>query len=96
MHVPFDRASNPATARTEPGCVSSTVVVRVAGGFGGAFRVASMLHTRQYQVRRMSMEIADDGCALVSVVTDISSTEQMQMLLARLSRLPLVLTAARA
>jgi hypothetical protein len=97
MHnVLSNRDPTPTAARTCSACGTSAVIVLVAGGFDGAFRVASMLHTRRYHVKRLSIEVLDDGFGLVSIVIDVSTTKQMQLLLARLSRLPLVVAAAQS
>lgn len=69
-----------------------TVVVRVADGFDGAVRVATMLRGRRYEVRDFAATV-HDGLGEVRVTVAATAAEA-ELLRRRLERFPAVVTAA--
>lgn len=73
--------------------VHRPVTAYVAGGFDGVTRVVMLLHSRRYAVRSLSVEIRE-GTAESRVSCTILLTEpEACLLLARLRRIPTVVSA---
>lgn len=65
----------------------------VAGGFDGVMHVAMMLRTRQYQVTKLSVDVGCSSTRSAVRVTVRLTSAEARLLLERMRRLPLVVTA---
>ncbi len=92
------RGADPAPVRPAPAPVAPdvpaprSVTARVTGGLDGALRVVMMLRGRRYGLRDLGLDVRDDGecrvaCTVVATATDV------ELLRARLRRLPVVVAA---
>lgn len=80
-------------AAPDPGrATDRTVVARVADGFDGALRVATMLRGRRYEVRDFATTV-HDGLGEVRL-TVVATAAEVDLLRRRLERFPGVVTAA--
>ena len=64
-------------------------------GFDGAVRVLTMLRTRRYDVRDVTVAVADGGAGCTVRCTVVLTAARADVLLERLRRMPAVTSAAR-
>ncbi len=69
------------------------ITVYVTGGLREALRVAMLLHSRNYRVRALTMDIREGVVESVVKCTVSLTTAGTDLLLARLRRLPSVVSA---
>jgi hypothetical protein len=66
--------------------------VQLAEGFDGVVRIASMLRQRGYIVREFATELGDNDASTALTCTLAVTTEEAQLWVRRLERLPTVLS----
>src|SRR5215469_9891913 len=73
--------------------VERSFITHVTGGLDGAVRVAMMLRGRNYQVRELAIDVRG-GIVFSEVrVTVVATAAEAELLLKRLRRLPVVVSA---
>jgi hypothetical protein len=68
-----------------------SVAAHVTGGLDGALRVITLLRGRQYRVRDLHVDVRD-GASRVTCTVVLTATD-LDLLVARLQRLPAVVSA---
>jgi len=86
----------PVPARTDLVPADRSVTVLVAGGLDGALRVAMLLRSRGYRVPALSIAAPEATAPSRVTCTVVVTDAQLRLLLARLHRLPAVITADAA
>jgi hypothetical protein len=77
------------------GSVRRSVTLRVSGGFAGVSRVVMLLHSRHYSVTALSADVGASGESRVAC-TVLLPEDQVELLVARLRRMPAVVSAESA
>jgi hypothetical protein len=86
-----DRAADPALAAEVPTCRS--VTAHVTGGLDGALRVVTMLRGRDYRVRDLVLNVREGVVESLLTCTVVLTSADLDLLVARLQRLPAVVSA---
>jgi len=73
-----------------------SVTVQMTGGLDGAHRVITMLRTRRYHVRDLTVSIREGVVVSEVRCTVVSTTTDTALLLERLRRIPIVVAADNA
>jgi hypothetical protein len=73
-----------------------SVTAEVAGGLDGALRVVTMLRGRAYRVRDLRLDVGEDAAVSRVRCTAVLTPAELDLLLARLRRLPAVVAAEPA
>ena len=77
-----------------PAVPTCTVTAHVSGGLESALKVVSMLHGRRYVVRDLGVQVGADRSSVTC--TALVTSAERDLLLARLRRLPVVVSAGSA
>jgi hypothetical protein len=72
-----------------------SLTAHVTGGLDGALRVLAMLRGRAYRVRDLDLEVREAGPSRVTCTVVVTAPD-LDLLLARLQRMPAVVSAGSA